>query len=288
MFEPMVSVVIPTYNSEKFITGTLDFVKSQTFDDFEVIVINDGSSDSTGIVVQRYIDSNPGLRMRLVDQQNRGIAGARNSGIMESKGHFVAFLDHDDRWYPDKLKDCRQAFLEHPEADLVCHNEVMRDGSGNILRDLSYGPYVPDMYRKLLFSGNCLSTSAILVRREALLDVGMFIEDRGFSTVEDYDLWIRLAKKHKFYFTQTILGEYVFSSASASSNFERHYGNQIKVLRKNFNGYDKKRIFDFILLDWRIFKFHLLVIRGFLQKKAFNAACKYFVRALVSFFDFVI
>lgn len=287
MSEPLISVVISVYNSEKFITRTLDCVKAQIFNDFEIIVIDDGSDDNTQIAVTGYINSNLNLRIRLISQENKGIAGARNKGILAARGRYIAFLDHDDIWYSEKLKKCYEVFVRYPGVDLVCHNEAMRDGSGKFIRNLNYGPYVPEMFRKLLFEGNCLSTSATVIKRNVLLESGMFIEDRIFSTAEDYDLWLRLSKKYKFYFIREVLGEYIFSNISASSNFEKHYSNQIKVLKKNFKEYGKKKPLDFFLLNFRILKFHLLIIRNFLREKAASKAFNYFWKVSIIFFDFV-
>ena len=96
---PLFSVVIPAYNASRFIRYTLDSVRNQTFDDFEIVVVNDGSKDDTLEIIKAYFVDFPGLNYKIIDQVNRGIGGARNSGIKKACGKFVAFLDADDSWY---------------------------------------------------------------------------------------------------------------------------------------------------------------------------------------------
>lgn len=284
MPEPKISVVIPTYNSSKFITDTLDCLRKQTFKDFEAVVINDGSKDDTAQVISKYIISNQNLNIRFFNQENRGIAGARNRGVLESKSHYIAFLDHDDIWHPDKLNRCYEVFLKYPDIDLVCHNELMRDASGKIVQYLYHGPCASSMFKRLLFKGNYLSTSATVVKKKALIDIGLFREYPEFSTVEDYDLWIRLSKKYKFYFIEDVLGEYVVNNYNASLNSERHYNNLIKVLKLNFREYDKKTISDFCLINLRISKTYFIIARYFLNQKDIKKAFDYLLKALLQFF----
>jgi len=284
MSDPEASVVIPTYNSGGFITKTLNCLEKQTFNSFEVVIINDGSTDNTQEVISEYISEHPDLRLRLINQKNKGIAGARNRGILEAKGRYIAFLDHDDIWYPEKLKTCCAILTEYPQIDLVCHNELMRDESGRVLAELKYGPCAPDMFRKLLFKGNCLSTSATVVRKKALLETGLFLERQDFSTIEDYDLWLRLAKKYKFYFIKEILGEYIINQQSASSDFERHYTNQIRMLRVNFLEYDEKKAGDCYLINLKILKCYLLIARETLRKADLKKAFNYLWKAFLQFF----
>lgn len=285
MSDIIISVVIPTYNSSTFIIKTLDCLRMQTFKDFETVIINDGSKDKTEAVVSKYIIFNPDLNMRLINQENRGIAAARNRGIIEAKGRYIAFLDHDDIWRPIKLKNCYEAIHKDPHIDLVCHNELLRDASGRVVRTLSYGPYTPDMFRRLLFRGNYLSTSATVVKREVLLNEGLFREYPEFSTVEDYDLWLRLSKKYKFSFLQEVLGEYVINERNASLNFERHYNNLIHMLKLNFSEYEQKTTTDYFLINFRISRTYFILAKHFFRKNNLNAALKYISKSFSSFSD---
>ena len=112
---PRVSVVIPAYNAEGFITKTLDSVRNQTFRDYEIIVVDDGSSDGTNDIVSTFL-ADHSLKGRCIRQENRGIAAARNIGMGAAIGILIALLDHDDIWYPAKLERVLAEFDRHPEA----------------------------------------------------------------------------------------------------------------------------------------------------------------------------
>ncbi|MFH1618112.1 MAG: glycosyltransferase family A protein, partial [Candidatus Margulisiibacteriota bacterium] len=101
---PKFSVIIPLYNGEKYIARALDCVKAQTFKDLEVVVCNDGSPDASADIVNNYIRDNRGLQIKLVSQKNRGLGGARNTAIRNAEGEYMALLDQDDIWYPNKLE----------------------------------------------------------------------------------------------------------------------------------------------------------------------------------------
>ena len=267
MPEPFFSVVVPAYNASGFIVKTLECLNAQKFNDFEALIINDGSTDNTQEVISVYIGAHPNLHLRLINQQNAGIAGARNRGIKEAGGRYVAFLDHDDAWYPEKLSRCYETFIKFPQIRVVCHDEALRGASGKIERYLTYGPYVEDMFRKLLYQGSCLSTSATVIRRDVFSEVGLFRENDEFSTVEDYDLWLRIAKKNRIYFIPDILGEYVINNKNASLNFEKHYNNQLQVLKLNFREEENKKVLDYFLMLARVIRVYLILTRESLRQK---------------------
>lgn len=280
MNEPLFSVVMPAYNAADFITRTLECLNVQKFNDFETLIINDGSTDNTQAVISEYIAAHPNLRLRLINQKNAGIAGARNRGIRESRGDYVAFLDHDDIWYSEKLSRCREILKIFPQTAVLCHDEALRDKSGKIVRNLKSGPYVKDMFRKLLYGGSCLYTSATIVRKDALSEVGLFRENQEFSTGEDYDLWLRLSKKHKIYFLPEILGEYILDTRNASLNFEKHYNNQLCVLKTNFKEMQEKKILDYLSIFIRITRVYLIIAKEFFLRKKRAKGTKYLISAL--------
>ncbi|MBI4424839.1 MAG: glycosyltransferase [Elusimicrobia bacterium] len=232
---PAVSVVVPAYNAARFIERTLATVAAQTFRDFEAVVVDDGSTDGTQGVVEKFLAAG-GLAGRCVRQANKKIAGARNAGVREARADLVSFLDHDDLWHPEKLAAVLEEFRAHPETDLVCHDEnVTRDG--RVVRVTRNGPWVDRMYERLLFDGNALSPSAVTVRKARLLEVGGFREDERFNTVEDYDLWMRLARVCRFRFLDRVLGEYVLVEAAASNKIVYHHANTEALLRDHFAGF---------------------------------------------------
>lgn len=235
MAAPRVSVVIPAWNAAAFIERTLASVAAQTFKDFEVVVVDDGSSDDTKAVVDRFLAAE-GLRGRCIRQENKRIAGARNTGIRAAEAELVAFLDHDDLWRPDKLERTLAEFDAHPEADLVCHQEdVVKDG--RVVGRTRNGPWSQTMYEDLLFDGNALSPSATTARKVRLLEVGLFREDERFNTVEDYDLWMRLARVCRMRFIDEVLGEYQWVERGASNKIVYHNTNLEHLLRDHFAGF---------------------------------------------------
>ena len=231
--KPCFSVVIPAYNAEKIIEEALDSVLKQTFKDYEIIVVDDGSTDNTSGSAKAFLE-NKGVNSKVIKQKNKKIGAARNRGIRAAEGLYVAFLDADDTWYPKKLERVFDAFSKMKDVCLVCHDEDVL-GENKKIRKNVYGPYKENMYEYLLFERNCLSTSATVVRREKLFEAGLFSEDLRFNGVEDYELWLRLSKICRFYFLHEVLGMYKISKGGISRNIENQVRNELNVLRYNFS-----------------------------------------------------
>lgn len=219
VLNPRLSIVIPTYNHAHFLRTALDAIRAQTFDDWEAIVVNNFSEDDTIAVVESYDDP----RIRLVNFANHGIiAAARNQGVSLTKAPFVAFLDSDDFWYPEKLQRCLDKLAQG--YDMVCHAEVWV-GPGERRRTVHYGPEARATYDSLLIDGNCISTSAVVVRREWMERAGGFSVQPEFVTAEDYDLWLKLARDGaRIGFVDEVLGEYLI-----------HEGNQSRAALRNMH-----------------------------------------------------
>lgn len=232
---PLVSVIIPTYNHAHFLTKALSSVMEQTFLNWEAIVVNNHSSDNTVEIVESFKDP----RIKLINFSNNGvIAAARNEGIRHASGTYVSFLDSDDSWLPEKLKICLD-HLQTESVDLVCNDEVLIEND-QVLKTWRHGPDSRASYEKLLFEGNCISTSAVTVKRQVLFDVGLFNEERQFITAEDYDLWLKLAKAGKrFKFIPEILGRHLKHTNNNSASVNRHFEAVYNVVQshyQNFNG----------------------------------------------------
>jgi teichuronic acid biosynthesis glycosyltransferase TuaG len=200
---PLISVIIPTYNCAELLREALDSVLCQSYANWEAIVINNFSADNTKQVVAGFSDS----RISLFDFANYGvIAASRNYGISFAKGEYVAFLDSDDLWRPEKLKRCMETLQEH-DKEWICNGE--RWFGDGIDKDVVYGPAEKASFDQLLFRGNCISTSAVVVKLEKLKKLGGFKEHVDIVTAEDYDLWLRLARSEiKIIFINEILGSY--------------------------------------------------------------------------------
>ena len=226
---PAVSIVIPTYNHAHFLRQALESALAQTLADWEAIVVNNFSDDNTVEVVASFNDP----RIRLVNFRNHGvIAASRNEGIRLASGELIAFLDSDDMWHPQKLARCVDAIARG--FDLVCHGEDWtREGSPP--RKVFYGPATRASYARLLFNGNCISTSAVVVRKRSLVRVNGFREEPRFVTAEDYDLWLRLARDGaRIGFVREILGEYRMHGGNASKALLRHLEAELAVVNDHF------------------------------------------------------
>lgn len=222
---PGVSIVIPTYNHEAFLGAALSSVVSQTYTNWEAIVVNNFSTDGTEALVYSFNDP----RIKLVNFHNNGIIGAaRNQGINLAIYPFVAFLDSDDTWLPTKLEKCVAALTNG--ADLVCHGENWIDETSHS-RAVFYGPTARATYLRLLFKGNRLSTSATVVRANILKTVGGFSENPDFVTAEDYEMWLKISQiTNNLVFIDEILGNFTRHGASASSSVVRHLHAEISVV----------------------------------------------------------
>jgi glycosyltransferase involved in cell wall biosynthesis len=227
---PLVSVVIPTYNHAHFLVTALQSVIDQTYLNWEAIVVDNHSTDNTDTVVQSF--KNP--RISLLKIHNEGvIAASRNKGVQNAKGEWIAFLDSDDRWYPEKL----QIVMAHVKAtssiDIFSTDEMLSNELTGEKTALRYGPYSPNFYKQLLVTGNCLSPSASLVRRGFLTSSDiMFRENKEFVTAEDYDFWLLLARADaKFKFIRSIQGEYRIHANNHSGKIERHEQSTGEVIK---------------------------------------------------------
>lgn len=228
---PLISVVIPTYNHAHFLKLSLASVVGQSYSNWEAIVIDNHSNDDTDQVVASFKDS----RIRLTKIRNNGVISAsRNKGIQEAKGDWISFLDSDDLWYYNKLQRIVDEIQKSENTiDVFCNDEYMVRPESDDRLKLQYGPFEEDFYRKMLFYGNRLSTSATTVRKKFLDDNSLlFSENQKFVTVEDYDLWLRLAKeKARFLFIDEVLGEYTIHGSNQSASLERHLNHLENLIR---------------------------------------------------------
>jgi glycosyltransferase involved in cell wall biosynthesis len=193
------SVIIPVYNSEHSIAATLESVIAQTHTDFEILIIDDGSSDRSIEICQRYNDP----RLRIIHQQNRGLAGARNTGIRQAKGQYLAFLDSDDLWHPQKLAKHLEHFEANPLLGVSFSRSCFIDEQGKAL-GIYQMPKLVGITPGYLFCRNPISNgSAVVIRREVLEAIQfeanlygepeIFYFDDRFRQSEDIECWLRIA-----------------------------------------------------------------------------------------------
>jgi len=229
------SIIIPAYNASKFIEQSLNSVISQTFTDYEVIIVNDGSRDDTAAVTLNHINKFKDKKTKLINQENKGLGGARNTGILNSSGEYIALLDADDIWYKDKLKIVYDTLTRLKDIDVICHAELWVDKTKKSKSRVYYGPSKDCTYQRLLFKGNRLSSSATVIRRGKIMEAGLFSENRQWHGVEDYDMWLRLSKANaKFFFLNNICGEYVLHGNNMTQDIVLFNSRVLSLIEYHF------------------------------------------------------
>lgn len=182
----LVSVIIPAYNQGQYLGRTIQSVLDQTYPSFEIMVIDDGSTDNTAIVTRGFSDP----RIRYIYQENRGLSGARNTGIQNARGEFLTYLDSDDLFMPDKLVLLVGALQDAPQAGFAAGQSIPIDENDQPIGRLFDTP-LPDEPQKLLL-WNPLHVGSVLVTAEWQQRAGLF--DETLRSYEDWDMWLRLAR----------------------------------------------------------------------------------------------
>lgn len=228
---PKVSVIIPTFNNAASIARAVDSVLRQDFADFEVIVVDDGSTDDTKKVLGPYSN-----RIKYFFQQNSGVCAARNRGIREAKGEYTAFLDADDVWIPDDKLSLQIKILdERKNAGIVYSKMIVvdEDGRGN---GLCPAQDAGNSFQEMLTKGAHYPTSTVMTRKACFERCGYF--DETLSTIEDFDMWLRIARDFEVIeIKDRLLGYYYRSSLPTRKDPLIVYEAQIKVCRKILGSY---------------------------------------------------
>ena len=229
MSNPEVSVIIPTFNRAHLIREALQSVFAQTFRGYEVIVVDDGSTDNTQEVLTPYLS-----RIRYVRQENQGASLARNRGILLSQAPYVAFLDSDDKWTPEKLE--RQvAYLEaHPNAGLV-YGQMLSYSLHDTDKKRILPSKIVRSFQDLVRESNTIPTSTVLVRRRCFETVGFF--SPAFPVAEDFDLWLRIARHFRIGYVEGVVAEYRVHTSNTTLNPEKVYRGYLKVFEKILSEY---------------------------------------------------
>jgi glycosyltransferase involved in cell wall biosynthesis len=225
----LISVVTPVYNTEMFIGKTIESVLSQTYSNFELILVDDGSTDDVHTEIQKFLCDS---RIKYIRQEKKGPSAARNTGIQHSRGELIAFLDGDDCWEPSKLEKQVRILQLIPDIDVVYCKFHRVDSACNPLPDSQQlTPPPADLYKALLF-GNIIygSCSAVVVRADALKKAGNFDEELYIG--EDQELWQRLACQHKFYCIDEYLVYIRTHDKSAQANEEYFEKGQLIYLNR--------------------------------------------------------
>ncbi len=223
---PRVSAIIPTYNAPEFLMQAVESVLAQSYRDYELIVVDDGSGPETRAALEPCMD-----RIRYIRQENAGPSAARNSGIRESAGELIAFLDHDDLWLPGKLVAQVEFMDAHPEYKLSYHIVEYFGGDGKLdfpRREGPQGDVLAALFRRIF-----LITLAVMCRRECFEKAGYFDEKLRFA--QDYELWLRMALHYHFGYLDKVLGRYRFHEGNLSwENRTRHFLEKLESRERTY------------------------------------------------------
>lgn len=226
---PLVSVIIPVYNGEKTIRETIESVLQQTFPNFEVLVINDGSTDATLDILSQIKDS----RLQIFSYPNARQAASRNRGLERAKGKYIAFLDADDLWTVDKLELQVKALQSNPEAVFAYSWTDYIDERGNFLHPGRHITKNGNIYADLIVNNFVENGSNPLIRREVFDRVGTF--DEALPPAEDWDMWLRIAACYPFVAVPTVQVLYRVTATSSSLNISKQERQCLTVLERGFD-----------------------------------------------------
>ncbi len=224
---PLVSVILPVFNGERTIEETIKSVLTQTLKEFELIIIDDGSTDRTLEIIRQFFDP----RIQIFSYPNAGQPASRNRGLQKASGDLVAFIDADDLWTPQKLMSQYQALQQNPTVAVAYSWTQWIDTDGKPIEGGSCLNFSGDVYENLLLNDFIASGSNPLIRRQAIDSVGVF--DTSLSNAHDWDMWLRLAVSHKFVSIPEQQVLYRKSHNSMSANVWGMERSSLQVIQKN-------------------------------------------------------
>ena len=267
---PTVNVIIHTYNNERFIAETVESVLNQTYKEYEIVVVDDGSVDGTRDALIPYMQ-----KIRYHYKENGGIASAKNAGIGLSQAEFVAFLDHDDLWAPDKLQLQMEHFNENPQIGLVYAKYTsFRDGKE--LRIKPENGYSGWIFKELI-AKSFIQTSTVVVKRECLDAVGPY--DETFSLGDEYDMFLRIAQKFQCGFVDKGLTRYRVHDTNASNNDFLFDNENLGVYKKVYNNFTDIDGVEKKILRKRIARYSMKVAEGLYRQGKQEESKKYQMEA---------
>jgi glycosyltransferase involved in cell wall biosynthesis len=238
---PLVSIIMPTYNAEKFISKSIQSVLNQTYQNWELIVVNDGSKDNTSKVVESFDDK----RILLIKQKNSGVSKARNIGIKNAKGAYIAFLDSDDLWLKKKLEIQVNYMLNHPNIVLsyTYYNSFV--GDDTVVKNKQLYPFKINNLNERLLVFNFIATLTVMVKSDVLKDIGGF--DTQLFGPEDWDLWIKVSQKGNIGYINQNLALYREHDGGISKSKARQLEEEYKVLLRHVLKSENQRLIKYAM-----------------------------------------
>ncbi len=231
----LISVIVPTYNCARFLPESLGSVLSQTYDFYETIVVDDGSTDNTKAVLNPFMQKIKYIHL----EQNRGLPAARNAGIQSAQGKYIAFLDADDLWLPEKLQTDRESFNKYPDVGMVYSRHINIDEKGYALGDgrrkrLPSG----NIFIRLFSEQNFIISSSVVVRKDVFETTGLF--DEQLFNCQDWDMWLRIAFYFKVAGINKPMVKYRHNPRSLSKNRDNVLKYQKQVIDKTYTVFKDK------------------------------------------------
>jgi len=229
--DPNVNVIIPVYNGEKVVGKAIESAFKQTYQDIVITVVDDGSTDNTLQVLAGFTG-----KIHIISQANSGPSAARNAGIRATKSEYIAFLDADDFWLPNKLEKQMPLFKEDPDVGLV-FGDISFASSKRVLKDTSFKLVPPSKGAVFheLFKDNFIPATSVVIRRCCLDEIGLF--DEEIIGPEDYDLWLRISQVWKVDYVNEPVAIYRISPGQLSANNYRMIQQLIHVKSRIFSNY---------------------------------------------------
>jgi glycosyltransferase involved in cell wall biosynthesis len=230
---PRFDVIIPAYNTAKYLPAAIESVVTQTFADWRILLVDDGSTDNTAEVVAPFLDR-LGSRISYIKQDNRGLPAARNTAIRASTSEFLALLDADDIWTPCRLSESLKVLEERPQAGLAYGQVTVIDPEGRPLKTFEGNPrHAEGRIATHIYTREVtLPCPSMTFRRKCIDEVGYF--DETMRATEDRDLWLRIALRHEVAFVPRILAFYRVSPNSMSNDSQRMLQSQLQFIRKHY------------------------------------------------------
>lgn len=238
---PKVSVIIPTHNRDKYIGKAIRSVLRQTYKNYEIIVVDDGSTDDTRKKVKKYVKKHPN-KIRYIYQDNKGPSAARNTGIRNAKGKYITFLDSDDEYLPKMLKKQISFMKRRPKCRFLYTWYYDTNSKGKIKRKRKTKKYrsKKGLQRGLYFRKLTIRTSTVMIEKKVFKKTGLFNEKYWYS--QDWDMWLRIAKYHRGHCIKVPLAKYRQHDNNRSSRGIKRYHSEIKKNIMKLYGWSNKKL----------------------------------------------
>lgn len=266
---PFFSIIIPAYNAAETLSGTLNSIAKQSCSDYELIVVNDGSTDDTLKILENFKAKNTSLRIKIISQQNQGLGASRNTAIKYATGNYCALLDADDTWHLNKLERCK-TILENKPVDLLYHSMDTQVANKTYVRKAKKHKDVND----LLINGSSIIPSASILQTE-VAKTYPFSTNKNLHGVEDLDVWVRLLADHK---SGKALNEslgYYHEESGMSNKLDEHF-NHFKNLLAHL---ETSKVISPSIKRKALDRKHYEIARFYHKRKLLTQAFTYYAKA---------